>query len=188
MQIQRRTVLGGALAGAASLAFPSLVQAQAGSAHVVVVGGGFGGATAARYLRLRAPQIQVTLVEPAERFYTCPFSNLYLAGLRSWDSIGHSYDGLRKAGVNVVQASAEAAISDAIDAIKAAKDAGATPEQLDQAYTLHRDAQLRWDFVDAESSMGFHSPQEATRALGHSADLARQAQLEASRVLASLKQ
>ena len=107
MQIQRRTVLGGALAGATSLAFPSLVQAQAGSAHVVVVGGGFGGATAARYLRLRAPQIQVTLVEPAERFYTCPFSNLYLAGLRSWDSIGHGYEGLRKAGVEVVQARAE---------------------------------------------------------------------------------
>ena len=107
MQIHRRTVLGSALAGAASLAFPSLVQAQAGSAHVVVVGGGFGGATAARYLRLRAPHIKVTLVEPAERFYTCPFSNLYLAGLRSWDSLGHSYDGLRKAGVEVVQARAE---------------------------------------------------------------------------------
>jgi len=105
--IHRRTVLGGALAGATALAFPALVQAQAGSAHVVVVGGGFGGATAARYLRLRAPQIRVTLVEPAERFYTCPFSNLYLAGLRSWDSIGHSYDGLRKAGVEVVHARAE---------------------------------------------------------------------------------
>lgn len=82
-----------------------------------------------------------------------------------------------------MQASAEAAISDAIDAIVAAKDAGATPEQLKKAYDLHREAQLRWDFVDAESSMGFHSPQEATRALGHSADMARQAQLEATRLL-----
>ena len=87
-----------------------------------------------------------------------------------------------------MQASAEAAISDAIDSIKAARDAGATPEQLKKAYDLHREAQLRWDFVDAESSMGFHNPQEATRALGHSADMARQAQLEATRVLASLKQ
>ncbi|MEG0148135.1 FCSD flavin-binding domain-containing protein [Comamonas sp.] len=108
MQINRRHILGGAAAGAAALTLPSIVRAQAASAHVVVVGGGFGGATAARYLRQFAPQIKVTLVEPAERFYTCPFSNLYLAGLRSWDSIGHSYDGLRKAGVNVVQASAEA--------------------------------------------------------------------------------
>ncbi|MFC3862246.1 ammonia-forming cytochrome c nitrite reductase subunit c552 [Deinococcus antarcticus] len=86
-----------------------------------------------------------------------------------------------------MQASAEKAISDAIDAIKAAKDAGATPEQLKPAYDLHREAQLRWDYVDAESSMGFHSPQEATRALGHSADMARQAQLEATKLLASLK-
>lgn len=86
-----------------------------------------------------------------------------------------------------MQASAEVAISDAIDAIKAAKDAGATPEQLAKAYELHQSAQMRWDYVDAESSMGFHSPQEATRALGHSADMARQAQLEATRLLASLK-
>lgn len=85
-----------------------------------------------------------------------------------------------------MQASAEAAISDAIDAIKAAKDAGATPEQLKAAYDLHREAQMRWDFVDAESSMGFHSPQEATRALGHSADMARQAQLEATKLLNTL--
>lgn len=106
--LNRRQILGSAAAGAASLALPSIVRAQAASAHVVVIGGGFGGATAARYLRQFAPQLQVTLVEPAARFYTCPFSNLYLAGLRSWDSIGHGYDDLRKAGVTVVQASAEA--------------------------------------------------------------------------------
>lgn len=107
MTFDRRTVLGSAIAGAASLALPSFVRAQAGAAHVVVVGGGFGGATAARYLKERAPQVRVTLVEPAERFYTCPFSNLYLAGLRSFESIGHGYDGLRKAGVEVVHARAD---------------------------------------------------------------------------------
>ena len=112
MLIHRRQLLGGAAAGAASLALPSFVRAQAASAHVVVIGGGFGGATAARYLRQLAPHIQVTLVEPAERFYTCPFSNLYLAGLRSWDSIGHGYDGLRKAGVNVVHARADNVLTD----------------------------------------------------------------------------
>lgn len=74
---------------------------------MVVVGGGFGGATAARYLKARVPQVRVTLIEPAPIFYTCPFSNLYLAGLRTWDSIGHSYDGLRKAGVEVIQARAD---------------------------------------------------------------------------------
>ena len=101
--LQRRQIL----LGAASLASPAIARAQGASARVVVVGGGFGGATVARYLRAWAPQIQVTLVEPAARFVTCPFSNHYLAGLRSWSSIGHGYDGLRAAGVRVVHALAE---------------------------------------------------------------------------------
>ncbi|MDO5056261.1 MAG: FCSD flavin-binding domain-containing protein [Lautropia sp.] len=104
-QISRRQWLAGL--GSLALMPPGLVRAGAASAHVVVVGGGFGGATAARYLRLLAPQVQVTLVEPERRFYTCPFSNLYLAGLRSWESIGHGYDGLRAAGVRVLHARAE---------------------------------------------------------------------------------
>lgn len=107
MTFHRRSVLQGALAGAATLALPAIVRAQAGSAHVVIVGGGFGGATAARYLKRRAPQVRVTLIEPAEIFYTCPFSNLYLAGLRTWDSIGHNFQDLRKAGIEVVHARAD---------------------------------------------------------------------------------
>jgi NADPH-dependent 2,4-dienoyl-CoA reductase/sulfur reductase-like enzyme len=95
------------LLSSAALAAPSLAHARTGSARVVVVGGGFGGATAARYLRQLAPRLRVTLVEPAQRFYTCPYSNLYLAGLRSWESIGHGYEGLRAAGVQVVHARAE---------------------------------------------------------------------------------
>ena len=102
--LQRRQVLLGA---AASLAAPAIVRAQGASARVVVVGGGFGGATVARYLRRWAPQVQVTLVEPATRFVTCPFSNHYLAGLRSWDSISHGWDGLRAAGVQLVAARAD---------------------------------------------------------------------------------
>ncbi|GGH63463.1 cytochrome c [Comamonas phosphati] len=101
--MQRRQIL----LGAAGLAAPAIVRAQGASARVVVVGGGFGGATVARYLRTWAPQLEVVLVEPAETFVTCPFSNHYLAGLRSWNSIGHGYDGLRAAGVRVVHARAE---------------------------------------------------------------------------------
>ncbi|MDR2324633.1 MAG: NAD(P)/FAD-dependent oxidoreductase [Acidovorax sp.] len=141
--LNRRQILGSAVAGTASLALPSIVRAQAASAHVVVVGGGFGGATAARYLRQFAPQLQVTLVEPAARFYTCPFSNLYLAGLRSWDSIGHGYDGLRKAGVTVVQASAEAV------------DAAARSVKLSNGQTLRYDrlvlspgVDMRWNALE----------------------------------------
>ena len=105
--ISRRKLMGGMAAGGLLLGAPALVHARQASAHVVVVGGGFGGATAARYLRRYLPEVKITLVEPAQRFYTCPFSNLYLAGLRNWESIGHGFDGLRKLGIEVVHASAE---------------------------------------------------------------------------------
>lgn len=103
----RRQILGGLAAGGLLLGAPALVRAQQASAHVVVVGGGFGGATAARYLRRYQPDVKITLVEPARRFYTCPFSNLYLAGLKEWESLGHGFDGLRKLGIEVIHASAE---------------------------------------------------------------------------------
>ena len=50
---------------------------------------------------------------------------------------------------------------------------------LDEARNLHREAQLRWDFIAAENSMGFHNPEEALRILAAATDLARQAQLKA---------
>lgn len=105
--VSRRQALGRLAAGGAALAMPALVRAQSASAHVVVVGGGFGGATAARYLRLRQPKLKITLVEPAARFYTCPFSNLYLAGLREWESLGHGFEALRAMGISVVHATAQ---------------------------------------------------------------------------------
>lgn len=78
---------------------------------------------------------------------------------------------------------AEEAIIDAIDAIVAAQEAGATDEQLVEARQLHRQASLRWDFISSENSTGFHSPQEAARVLALSIDYARQAQLAAERLL-----
>jgi nitrite reductase (cytochrome c-552) len=81
---------------------------------------------------------------------------------------------------------AEEAIIAAIDAIKAAKEAGASDEMLQEARLLHRKAQLRWDFISAENSMGFHSPQEAARILGEAIDYARQAELSALRAKLAL--
>lgn len=79
--------------------------------------------------------------------------------------------------------SAETALIAAIDAIRAAIDAGVADEDLAEARQLHRRAQLRWDFLSAENSMGFHSPQESVRVLGQATDLARQAELSAYRAL-----
>ena len=73
----------------------------------------------------------------------------------------------------------EEAVVALIDDIKAARARGATDEQLAQALKLHRSAQFRSDFINAENSMGFHAPQEAARILGESIDMARQGQLAA---------
>ena len=90
-----------AAAAAATLATPSIARAQ-GAAHLVVVGGGFGGASAARFARIAYPWLDVTLVEPQRSFVTCPYGNLVLAGERKLADITHSFDALRARGVTVV--------------------------------------------------------------------------------------
>jgi nitrite reductase (cytochrome c-552) len=68
----------------------------------------------------------------------------------------------------------------AIDAMMAAEtEAGVDSAVLEEARLLHRQAQMRWDFIAAENSMGFHNPEEALRILAQSTDLARQAQIKA---------
>lgn len=95
----------GATAATATLSAPSLVRAQ-GKARIVVIGGGFGGTAAARNLKRWAPEFDVTLVEPAPAFITCPYSNLVLAGRRDLASITHGYDKVKAAGITVIQDSA----------------------------------------------------------------------------------
>ena len=69
---------------------------------VVVVGGGTAGATAAKYLRMADPSVEVTLIEANKAYYTCYMSNEVLGGDRSMDSIKFGYTGLGKHGVKVV--------------------------------------------------------------------------------------
>ena len=102
MTLNRRAFIGSGAAAAAMLSAPML-RAQ-GKPRVVVVGGGAGGATAARYLAKDSDgAIDVTLVEPTRAYYTCFFSNLYIGGFRELSSIGHSYGTLASEyGINVV--------------------------------------------------------------------------------------
>lgn len=96
----RRSFLATTTALGLTATFPLIGCGQ--SARVVVVGGGFAGATAARQIKLLAPDIDVTLVEPNKTYRTCPFSNSYLAGLQPWETLAQGYGGLAKAGVGVV--------------------------------------------------------------------------------------
>lgn len=74
------------------------------SGHVVVVGGGYGGATAAKYLRMWSEgRVAVTLVERNARFVSCPISNLAIVGEKTLEDITLGYDGLKRNGVTVVQ-------------------------------------------------------------------------------------
>src|SRR2546426_12681718 len=68
--------------------------AQKTGRRVVVIGGGWGGATAAKYVRLADPSIEVVLLEPNQQFESCPFCNLGLSGVRSIDSLTFGYGGL----------------------------------------------------------------------------------------------
>jgi NADPH-dependent 2,4-dienoyl-CoA reductase/sulfur reductase-like enzyme len=101
--ISRRSFCSTVAASSAILAAPSLATG-ASLPRVVVIGGGAGGATAARYIAKDAKgAIDVTLIEGSKRYYTCFFSNLYLGGVRNYGSIGHNYYGLSvNHGVNVV--------------------------------------------------------------------------------------
>jgi NADPH-dependent 2,4-dienoyl-CoA reductase/sulfur reductase-like enzyme len=88
---------------AASLTFVAPTVLAQARPRVVVVGGGAGGATAARYVAKDSKgEIDVTLIEPTRTYYTCFFSNLYIGGFRTLESIGHSYGRLAETGVNVV--------------------------------------------------------------------------------------
>jgi NADPH-dependent 2,4-dienoyl-CoA reductase/sulfur reductase-like enzyme len=85
----------------AASAFSPFAVAQ-GAAKVVVVGGGAGGATVAHYLKKEAPQLDITLIEANPIYSSSFFSNLYLGGVRTLESLNHTYGGLRRLGIKVV--------------------------------------------------------------------------------------
>jgi sulfide dehydrogenase [flavocytochrome c] flavoprotein subunit len=105
MTLQRRTLLRAGLAGAATFGLSGCASlaGEKPIARVVVIGAGFGGATAAKYIRKWEPRIEVTLVERNEHFVSCPISNLVLAGSKRIQDITLPYDGLDKYGVQRVR-------------------------------------------------------------------------------------
>src|SRR3954468_21481391 len=96
----------GVLAAASRFCAPALAQGAAG--RIVVIGGGFAGATCARALKHLDPRLAVTLVEPDIEYTACPFSNLVIAGLRDLRDQRFSYATLRAGGIELAAQSATA--------------------------------------------------------------------------------
>ncbi|UCE75751.1 MAG: FAD-dependent oxidoreductase [Gammaproteobacteria bacterium] len=133
---------------ALSLVLPPLARAAdkpgaKASARVVIVGGGFGGATCAKYLRRFAPDIHVTLIERDTRFITCPFSNTVLGGLNDMDYISHDYSGLQEHyGIEVVHDS----VTEVDAAAKRVSLTNGGKQQYD-ALVVSPGIDFRWDAI-----------------------------------------
>jgi sulfide dehydrogenase [flavocytochrome c] flavoprotein chain len=108
MTLSRREFMKWTAVGAGVTAVAGCASVGGGAGRVVVVGGGYGGATAAKFIKLWAPDIDVTLVEPNQHFISCPISNLVLGGNAQMSDITYSYEGLRGRGIRVIRDSATA--------------------------------------------------------------------------------
>ena len=105
--VNRRHFIGSVAAGASAALVSAPAIAQ-GAAHVIIIGGGFGGATCARQLKQFDPKIQVTLVETNPTFTACPFSNAVVAGFRELNAQQFTYEKVAADGVTLAQTRATA--------------------------------------------------------------------------------
>lgn len=130
--MQRRHLLQGLIAGGTLglTGCASLGGTSASKAKVLVIGGGYGGATASKYIRLLSDYtIDVMMVEPNRQFVSCPVSNLVIGGQRTMADITNPYTGLSgKHGVRIVHD-----MVTSVDAVKkTATLAGGTVVQYDK--------------------------------------------------------
>lgn len=95
------------LAGLAAAAAITPIASARTKANIAIIGGGFGGATAARELARLMPYATVTLIEPNATYTSCPFSNLVIAGTRELSAQQFTYDTLRREGIQVIPQRAE---------------------------------------------------------------------------------
>jgi sulfide dehydrogenase [flavocytochrome c] flavoprotein chain len=106
MHPNRRQFVAAAVAGAGACLLPRPLLAQDAQPRIVVIGGGFAGATAARFLKRADPRLDVALVEPNAIFSACPFSNEVIAGLRDMRAQLFGYDRIAGDGVAIVHQTA----------------------------------------------------------------------------------
>lgn len=170
-QFSRRQFGGMIAAAGGTLAMPSI--AFGALPKVVVVGGGAGGATAARYIAKDSKgAVDVTLIEASKRYYTCFYSNLYLGGFRNYASIGHNYYGLAvNRGINVVHQWAQS-VNNAKKAVNLADGGTVSYDKL----VLSPGIALKYDSVPGYSA-------EAQSQMPHAWTSGTQVQLLRNRVM-----
>lgn len=160
------------VAGAgAAIGVPGRLLAQpSAKAQVVVIGGGFGGATAAKYLRVLDPAVAVTLVEPSRRFVTCPFSNGVIAGLGRIEELTHDYAALSdRHGVRIVHDTAVEIDPDQ----RSVRLAGGESLRYDRL-VVSPGIDIRWDALDGYSEAAAARMPHAWRAGDQTVLLRRQ--------------
>ena len=144
--MQRRQIVQGLMAGTSLAALGACATSGSRAparARVVVIGGGYGGATAAKYIRLFSNgSIDVVLVEPNREFVSCPISNLVVGGVKQMADITVSYEGLRRHGVNVVHDTVAS-----IDAAKRTVKLASGPEIGYEKLVLSPGVELMFDGV-----------------------------------------
>jgi sulfide dehydrogenase [flavocytochrome c] flavoprotein subunit len=139
----RRQFLTSAMAAAATAAIASpAVRAQNASARVVVIGGGFGGATCARLLRRADPRLAVTLVEQSRTYTASPMSNAVIAGLRELSAQQFGYEAFAGDGVTVAISAASA-----IDPHARTVTLGTGPSLTYDRLVLAPGIDFRWDAI-----------------------------------------
>jgi sulfide dehydrogenase [flavocytochrome c] flavoprotein subunit len=134
----------GAVAAVGAVGFPHIALGQ--GKKVVVVGGGTGGATTAKYIKLADSSIDVTIIEPNKEYYTCYMSNEVISGHRTLDSIKQTYDGLKGHGINVVHDSATGIDAEA----KVVKTAGGESFPFDRC-VVSPGVSMLYDKIDGYS-------------------------------------
>lgn len=132
--LSRRQFIGGTMVAAA---MPSLAARASNKAKVVVVGGGFAGLAAIRYIRHALPDIELTLIEPKKTYVTCPFSNYVIGGFKTLNSITWHYDILRDENITLIRQSATHFDAD------------------NKTLTLEDESELSWDYLVIATGIDF---------------------------------
>lgn len=157
------------LAGMASFAAMPPALAMGTQANVVVVGGGFGGATAARFVKRLAPSVNVTLIEPNKTYVSCPFSNLVLGGIRGLAAQRFGYSGLAREGIRVIHDRA----ADVDPSAKTVTLAGGQKLNYDRLI-LSPGIDIRWDALEGYGREAAETMPHAWKAGAQTALLRRQ--------------